>query len=306
MSKHSSLLFPSARYPGSVPCSVSGFGSSVSRRCRISHAWSSACSRRPSALLAATWQPERGARATTGCVPTGPRSPSGWSGPSLETCRGSPAMIRELYTIAEGVSERLRTRGRRGRTITLKVRTPDFHTLTRCRTLPTPTDLSSEIAGVACFLLRELQSTRRERMSWMPAFDGIGPVRLLGISVGGLTDDAVPAVALPLREHGRWLGRLLPSGWRVAGRWRVSASQAALTSPRVQKPSSLAGRLAALVAAPVPARRRVRGGAALVRRDEGSLARETSLTRHAGRTMISHPRPVRPGGPRAASGQDEP
>jgi DNA polymerase IV len=92
-------------------------------------------------------------------------------------------LIAELYDLGEKVAARLHAAGMRGRTVTLKVRTADFKTVTRSRTLGAPTDHASEIAGTACFLLRE---THRGQ-----------PVRLLGISVTGLTDEPVQAALLP-------------------------------------------------------------------------------------------------------------
>ncbi len=60
------------------------------------------------------------------------------------------------------------------RTVTLKVRRPDFSTLTRARTLRGATDRAEVIAGVAGSLL--------------DALDVSGGVRLLGVGVAGLTD----------------------------------------------------------------------------------------------------------------------
>lgn len=91
-------------------------------------------------------------------------------------------LIAELYDLGDKVAARLHQAGMRGRTVTLKVRTSDFRTVTRSRTLGTPTDHASEIAGTACFLLREAH--------------GRQPVRLLGISVSGLTDEPVQAPLL--------------------------------------------------------------------------------------------------------------
>lgn len=91
-------------------------------------------------------------------------------------------LIAELYDLGEKVSERLRKAGMRGKTVTLKVRTADFRTVTRSRTLGAPTHEASEIAGTACFLLREAHRGQ--------------PVRLLGISVTGLTDEPVQRALL--------------------------------------------------------------------------------------------------------------
>lgn len=92
------------------------------------------------------------------------------------------SLIAEIYDLGEKVAARLRSAGMKGRTITLKVRTADFRTVTRSRSLGTPTDHASEIAGTACFLLREAHRGQ--------------PVRLLGVSVTGLTDEPIQAPLL--------------------------------------------------------------------------------------------------------------
>src|SRR5262249_2424233 len=74
----------------------------------------------------------------------------------------------------------LRDKGLRGRTVALKARYADFETLTRTKTLDTPTNLGPRLYAVA-----------RELLERIPA----GPLRLLGVQVSGLTD-----VRLPVQE----------------------------------------------------------------------------------------------------------
>lgn len=93
---------------------------------------------------------------------------------------GTPALVSELHALGETVAARLHGARLGGRTITLKVRTADFRTVTRARTLGRATSEASEIAGTACFLLREAHAGQ--------------PVRLLGIAVSGLADDVQPAL----------------------------------------------------------------------------------------------------------------
>ncbi|MGH3885855.1 MAG: DNA polymerase IV [Pseudonocardiaceae bacterium] len=85
---------------------------------------------------------------------------------------------RELLRMVERTTAALRRRGLRGRTIALKVRYPDFTTITRCRTLAGPTDSVPEVFRVAAELL-----------------DGHLPlgaaVRLLGVRVEQLLGGAV-------------------------------------------------------------------------------------------------------------------
>ena len=65
-----------------------------------------------------------------------------------------PAVLRrELLRLVERTTAALRCRGLRGRTIALKVRYPDFTTITRSRTLAGPTDSMPEVLRVAAELL---------------------------------------------------------------------------------------------------------------------------------------------------------
>ena len=82
-------------------------------------------------------------------------------------------LFEVLYLLTEKVGKRLRGKNLRGSTVTLKLRYSDFLTVTRARTLPSPTDLDSELFNVAAFLLKDLYS-RRTR------------VRLLGLTVSKL------------------------------------------------------------------------------------------------------------------------
>ena len=73
--------------------------------------------------------------------------------------------------------------GHRGRTVKLKLRWPDFTTLTRQTTLPHSTDRDEEIIKAALALLKIV---RRPRQA----------VRLLGVGVSGL--------GAPVRQLGLW------------------------------------------------------------------------------------------------------
>jgi nucleotidyltransferase/DNA polymerase involved in DNA repair len=81
---------------------------------------------------------------------------------------------RALLARAEGVARQLRREGLTGKTVHLKVRSGDFTTWTRSRTLSSPADLTEEIVGAARRLFHD-----RIRLG------GMG-VRLLGIGVSGL------------------------------------------------------------------------------------------------------------------------
>jgi len=86
------------------------------------------------------------------------------------------ALRREVRRMAERVGSRLREHGLAGRTVTLKVRFPDFRTITRSATLPEAFDASAEIAGLALGLLDKV--------------DTAAGVRLLGVTVSNLVQGA--------------------------------------------------------------------------------------------------------------------
>jgi DNA polymerase-4 len=84
------------------------------------------------------------------------------------------AYLRQtIKDLSEGVSQRLRKAGRTGLTIKLKIRWPDFTTITRQLTLSSPTDQGRQIYVSAIYLFERV---------WSPG----KPVRLLGVGVSGL------------------------------------------------------------------------------------------------------------------------
>jgi DNA polymerase-4 len=109
-----------------------------------------------------------------------------------------PADVSELETLEQALvgmagelGEGLRARGRRARTIAIKVRLENWTTITRSRTIAGFTDSSETIAGIALELLRDYAPAR--------------PVRLLGVRVasfegetGTPVTDAPAQLALPL------------------------------------------------------------------------------------------------------------
>ena len=83
---------------------------------------------------------------------------------------------RTLLALAEGVASRLRAGGVRASTVAVKVRDSGFHTVTRQRTLPEPTDLADPIFRTALELVRPEARGRR--------------IRLLGVGAHGLGEPA--------------------------------------------------------------------------------------------------------------------
>jgi DNA polymerase IV len=77
-----------------------------------------------------------------------------------------------LLALADAVARRLRAHGLRARTLTLKYRDEDFHTVTRARTFESPSDAGADLFEAASGLFASVHATKR--------------VRLLGISASGL------------------------------------------------------------------------------------------------------------------------
>ncbi len=92
---------------------------------------------------------------------------------------GDPERLREeLVRMAERLAEHLRGRGQTARTVTTKLRYPDFAIRTRSTSLPVGTDDAGRIGELACSLLdRALR-------------DRPGPLRLVGVGVSGLAEHA--------------------------------------------------------------------------------------------------------------------
>ncbi len=86
-------------------------------------------------------------------------------------------MDEELERLAAQVAAGLELRDLSARTVTVKVRYPDFTTLTRSRTLPLPTASASRLTALAHELLRATDAGQRG-------------VRLLGVTGSGLESGA--------------------------------------------------------------------------------------------------------------------
>ncbi len=92
---------------------------------------------------------------------------------------GDPERLHdELRRMADGLGEHLRSRGQTARTVTTKLRYPDFSIRTRSTSLPVGTDDEHRIGELACSLL---DRALRERP---------GPLRLVGVGVSGLAGHA--------------------------------------------------------------------------------------------------------------------
>jgi len=91
----------------------------------------------------------------------------------------------ELQRMAARLAEHLQSRAQTARTVTTKLRYPDFSIRTRSTSLPAGTDDGARIGELACSLLdRALR-------------DRPGPLRLVGVGVSGLAEHAQLSLTLP-------------------------------------------------------------------------------------------------------------
>jgi DNA polymerase-4 len=87
---------------------------------------------------------------------------------------------KELLALSNKVARRMRHKGLKGKTITLKVKYFDFVQITRSATLPKSIDDGFELYSVACRLLKKTEITKK-------------PIRLLGISLSQLSFSGIGA-----------------------------------------------------------------------------------------------------------------
>jgi len=125
---------------------------------------------------------------------------------------------RELLRLCERTTATLRRRGLRGRTVALKLRFPDFTTISRSRTLPEPTDGGRIVHAVALDLLD----------AHLPAG---ARVRLIGVRVEQLVRDGM-AEQLSLGDA--------DTGWSDAER-AADAARARFGSAAVRPATLLRG-----------------------------------------------------------------
>ena len=87
--------------------------------------------------------------------------------------------------MATRLAGHLQSRAQTARTVTTKLRYPDFSIRTRSTSLPAGTDDGARIGELACALLdRALR-------------DRPGPLRLVGVGVSGLAEHAQLSLTLP-------------------------------------------------------------------------------------------------------------
>jgi DNA polymerase-4 len=124
-------------------------------------------------------------------VQAGRRRGSIGSQSALGRSRKSPEEIDAvLVSIVDRVTRRMRTAGRVGRTVVLRLRFGDFSRATRSHTLPWPTAHTQTILVTARWMLTTA----------MPEIERQG-LTLVGVAVANLDDDRVIQLMLPLDRH---------------------------------------------------------------------------------------------------------
>ena len=98
-------------------------------------------------------------------------------------------ILREYLKLTERASTRLRARDQYAKTISITVRFADFKTITRSKTLPLPISSTHEIYQVVKELYLALKLDRAR-------------LRLVGVSLSNLRDDAPEQLMLGQREKG--------------------------------------------------------------------------------------------------------
>ncbi len=129
-----------------------------------------------------------------------------------------------LLALTESVARRLRKKELAGHTVTVKLRTADFHTVTRQAGLNQPADTVEEIWPLARDLLRKADCSHQA-------------IRLVGVAVSGFESDAqMTLFAPPGRDKGRKIAQALDAvadrfGERAIGRGRTRAANKPRRSP---------------------------------------------------------------------------
>jgi DNA polymerase-4 len=111
-------------------------------------------------------------------VPDAPEKSIGAEETFAQDVADRGVLRRELLRLAERATAALRGRGLSGRTIAVKIRYPDFTTISRSRTLAGPTDIGQVVFGVAVELMEA-------------AVPNGAAVRLLGVRVEQLVTGTV-------------------------------------------------------------------------------------------------------------------
>ena len=162
-------------------------------------------------------------------VRAGRRRSSFGSQSALASTRSRQALHTVLAGLVDRVTRRMRTSGRAGRTVTLRMRFDDFSRASRSRTLPHPTAAQRTIHVAAADLLEAAMPTIRRR-----------GLTLVGVTVGNLDGRGV-GIQLELPLERGWSAALDAAVDELRERFGSDAvTRAALLGRRRLSPSLLA------------------------------------------------------------------
>ncbi len=173
------------RFAGSPPDLVPGIGPKTSERLKaLGITTLAALAEAPEGLLTASFGARMGrelrrrGRFESDAVVGAPRKVASESRErTFDQDIAAPEQLQQaLSRMAGELCESLRRHGRRGRTVSIKVRLDDFTTVTRAHTLETATDDPQLVTAEALQLLQRYAPPR--------------PVRLLGVRVAGFVAEA--------------------------------------------------------------------------------------------------------------------
>lgn len=137
--------------------------------------------------------------------------------------RDRVVLERELLRLSERVAASLRAKGVRGRTVSIKVRFADFRTITRARTLASPTDVARVVHTTAVTLLGE-------------AVHG-AEIRLIGVRVEALSGGDEPEQLSFERDEPRWRDAEIAADVARSKFGAAAVRPASLLRPDTGKPS---------------------------------------------------------------------
>jgi DNA polymerase-4 len=134
-----------------------------------------------------------------------------------EDVRDREVVRRTLLDLVDHVTQRLRRDGLAGQTVTVKLRTADFVTVTRQGTLPLPADTTDVIWPLVRSLLEKADLTTQ-------------PIRLIGVSISGFDEvHQIPLFETPAAAKSRRIAGAMDA---VTSRFGDSAiSRGALLGP---------------------------------------------------------------------------
>ena len=123
----------------------------------------------------------------------------------------TPAQANQiLLALCDSVASRMRADGRRCACVTVTIRSNDFRNRSHQRRLPEPTDVTAELFAMSRTLFSEL-------------WDGVTPLRLLGVTLNDLCDSGTEQLSLFHDEKKERARKLDQTVDQLRGKFGVTA-----------------------------------------------------------------------------------